>query len=44
MGARVDKVLMGSLSPMEYVDKSDFEDYLSQFEAIAGTLYWSEEK
>ena len=43
-GVQIDKVFLCSLSPMEYAGESDFEDYLSQFEAMAGTLYWSEEK
>ena len=30
-GAQVDKVFLGSLSPMEYVGESDFEEYLSQW-------------
>ena len=41
-GAQVDKIFLGSLSPMEYAHESDFEDYLSQFEAMASTLCWSE--
>ena len=41
---RVDKVFLGSLSPMEYAGESDFEDYLSQFEAMARTLCWREDR
>ena len=37
-GTQVDKVFLGSLSPMEYTGESDFENYLSQFEAMARTL------
>ena len=40
----VDKVFLGTLTPMEYNGESDFEDYLSQFEAIARTLCWSEDR
>ena len=37
----VDKVFLGLL---EYNGESDFEDYLSQFEAMARTLCWSEDR
>ena len=40
----VDKVFLGTLTPMEYDGERDFEDYLSQFEAIARTLRWSEDR
>ena len=40
----VDKVFLGSLSPMEYAGESDFEDDLSQFEAMARTLCWNEDR
>ena len=40
----VDKVFLSSLSPMEYSSESDFEEYFSQFEAMARTLYWSEDR
>ena len=40
----VDKVFLLTLTPMEYDGEGDFEDYLSQFEAIARTLRWSEDK
>ena len=36
----VDKVFLGTLTPMEYDGEGDFEDYLSQFKAIARTLRW----
>ena len=39
----VDKVFLGTPTPMEYDGERDFEDYLSQFEAIAKTLGWSED-
>ena len=29
--AQMDKVYLGSLSPMEYFGEGDFDDYLSQF-------------
>ena len=38
-GPQVDKVFLGSISPIEYAGESDFEDYLSQFEGMARTLY-----
>ena len=40
----VDKVFLGTLTPMEYDGVGDLEDYLSQFKAIARTLRWSEER
>ena len=40
----VDKVYLGTLTPMEYDGEGDFEDYLSQFEALARTLRWSEDR
>ena len=40
----VDKVFLGTLTSMEYNGESYFEDYLSQFEAIARTLCWSEDR
>ena len=40
----VDKVFLGTLTPMEYNGQGDFEDYLSQFEAIDRTLHWSEDR
>ena len=40
----VDKVFMGTLTPMEYDGVGDFENQLSQFEAIARTLRWSEDR
>ena len=43
-GSQVGKVFMDSLSPMEYACEGDFDDYLSQFEPMAGTLYWGQEK
>ena len=40
----VNKVFLGSLSPMEYAGESDFEDYLLQFEAMVRMLCWSEDR
>ena len=40
----VDKCFLGSLTPMEYNREIDFEDYLSQFVAMARTLCWSKER
>ena len=39
-----DKVFLHTLTPMEYNGESDFEDYLSQFEAKARMLCWSEDR
>ena len=44
MMSDVDKVFLGTLTPMEYNGEGDFEDYLSKFEALARTLRWSEDR
>ena len=40
----VDKVFLRTLTLKEYDGEGDFEDYLSQFEAITRMLRWSEDR